>query len=515
MTRAGLQPLFFCLIALACFWAVVSLTYPFGWDQGIFAWVGEGITTGEMPYRDRWDIKGPFTFSIYTLAQTVFGHNLWGIRLIDLVLVLSAAFMLKTLVSHFTDKVVARLSAVLFVLWYASLSFWHTAQPDGWASMLLLFAFGLLVLGQSDVHWSRLLVIGILIGCCTLIKPIYFIFIVVVFVSMFLQARMGISRALFNCGVVTTGLIVPLALCLGWFAYQGALQSLFDIWIVYPLNVYSGITDITPLSRVRGFIEYLLSGEVISVMLPVMGVGIFSLWRSNKTSAIVMILWLTFAAFCVILQGRFFKYHWVVIYPPVAFFCAAGFHALFFRSNANVSDENVRPNQILQVAASILLLVVVFHVTVRPAFEVANGLLFIVNGISNEQYYAGYGVPGPDLQAAKYIQSKTEKNDRVFIWGWNISILYLSERQTVSRFGYSMPLLMGEGTKEREAYRQEFLNNLYADPPVYIVVAKQSDVILGRHYDLSSFGELAEFVSSRYVEEKTFGDLALYRIVVR
>jgi hypothetical protein len=512
--RAGVL-LYVCLVALALAWAVVSLTYPFGWDHGILAWVGEGINQGQMPYRDRWDIKGPLAFQVFSLAQLLFGHNLWGIRLIDLVVVLSAAVVLGITVSHFTNKIVARWAAALFILWYASGSYWHTAQPDGWASMLMLFASAPLVDKQSDPHGSRLFIAGVLIGCSILIKPIYVMFALVVFASILSHGWTGKGRILSRCSLVLAGLVIPLALCLGWFAYQGALRSLFDVWIVYPLKVYGGIIGVSPLSRIRGFVEYFLTGEVISVMLPLVGLGMLSLWRSKKTSAIVMILWTIVAAFCVILQGRFFTYHWLVIYPPAAFFCAVGFHALFFRSSTSAPNESLRPHGPLRVIASMLLLVLIFHATVRPTLEVVNWLAFVSHRVSREQYYAGFGVPGPEMQAADYLLDRTGEDDRVFIWGWDTTILYLSDRQTISRFGFSMPLVMGEGTTQREAYRQEFLESLYTNPPVYIVVAPQSDVVLGGHYDLSNFGQLAEFVSSRYVEEKRFGDLALHRIVER
>lgn len=69
-------------VALVLAWAFASLTWPFGWDQGIFAWVGETITRGGMPYRDAWDIKGPLPYYTYALAHWLFERNLWGIRIL-------------------------------------------------------------------------------------------------------------------------------------------------------------------------------------------------------------------------------------------------------------------------------------------------------------------------------------------------------------------------------------------------------------------------------------------------
>ncbi len=60
-------------------------------------------------------------------------------------------------------------------------------------------------------------------------------------------------------------------------------------------------------------------------------------------------------------------------------------------------------------------------------------------------------------------------------------------------------------------YRQEFMNNLHKKPPVYIVVAPLSEVILGGRYELSDFLVFEKFIATKYKEEVRFGDLILYR----
>ena len=62
------KPILYALLALAIVWAFASLSFPFGWDQGIFAWVGSTIVDGGLPYRDAWDIKGPLTYYVYAAA---------------------------------------------------------------------------------------------------------------------------------------------------------------------------------------------------------------------------------------------------------------------------------------------------------------------------------------------------------------------------------------------------------------------------------------------------------------
>ena len=39
-------------VGFVLLWALASLRWPFGLDQGIFAWVGDTVLRGGWPYRD-------------------------------------------------------------------------------------------------------------------------------------------------------------------------------------------------------------------------------------------------------------------------------------------------------------------------------------------------------------------------------------------------------------------------------------------------------------------------------
>jgi len=89
-------------------WGVCSLSYPFGWDQGLFAYVGSVINEGGLPYRDAFEIKGPATYYLFALAQWVFGHNLWGIRVFDLAGLAAAAYLIARTTERYTGPAAGR-----------------------------------------------------------------------------------------------------------------------------------------------------------------------------------------------------------------------------------------------------------------------------------------------------------------------------------------------------------------------------------------------------------------------
>ena len=62
------------LLALACVLLAVrlpSLVQPMGADQGLYAYAGERILTGGLPYRDAWDQKPPAVHLSYALMRAI------------------------------------------------------------------------------------------------------------------------------------------------------------------------------------------------------------------------------------------------------------------------------------------------------------------------------------------------------------------------------------------------------------------------------------------------------------
>ena len=156
---------------------------------------------------------------------------------------------------------------------------------------------------------------------------------------------------------------------------------------------------------------------------------------------------------------------------------------------------------------------IVVHACVHPAFETARFASWIAGVTDRDTYLDGFGIPGAESRAARHIQARTTDDDEVAMWGWNTAIVYMSGRRVATRFGFSMPLLMGGDSPTRAAYRHEFMEGLRRRPPRYVVDAPQSEMLLGGHFDLSDFPELADFLKSRYVEEARFGELKVLRRV--
>ncbi len=75
--------------ALALLIGTITLTLPFGRDQGLYHYVGrEWFLHGQLPYRDLFEQKTPGIFIVHGVSNVLFCDVSWGIRVWELLLVL-------------------------------------------------------------------------------------------------------------------------------------------------------------------------------------------------------------------------------------------------------------------------------------------------------------------------------------------------------------------------------------------------------------------------------------------
>jgi hypothetical protein len=67
-------------------------------DEGVFVYIGQQVLGGKIPYRDVWDHKGPLIYYINALGLWIGGGSLWGIWLVEAILLATSLILLYLLV---------------------------------------------------------------------------------------------------------------------------------------------------------------------------------------------------------------------------------------------------------------------------------------------------------------------------------------------------------------------------------------------------------------------------------
>jgi len=487
-------------IALSVAWIVVSLYYPFGWDHGILSLVGDTVLRGGMPYRDAFDLKGPLAYLLFSLAELLFGRHQFGIRILEALALAGVAAALIRGSRHVAAADLRPWVAITLICWWSSLTFFHTAQPDSFCALGLALAFVPLLGGSTT---RSVTTAGFVAGLVTAVKPVFglFVFVPVLAVLLDNPARKDVAR---KVTLIALASLVPVMAVTVWFVARGALSDMYEILIHYNAVEYSGVTD--PISRDRAlgvgrFLMWFIKGPMIGG-LPLVAVAMLSGWRERNRALTLASFWFLTGAAVILIQGRYFVYHWTVVMPPLTLLISAG-------------ATRVRAMGRSGLAAAACL-IVIGTASIEPAVEDWRWARYEIGADTETQYYTRFRQGNYDAAdetaAAEFLRTDARSGERIALFGYDGTAIYLSGLPNATRFTFPLPLLgLRSSPATRKHYQGEFLAGLDTRP-AYVLVGL---LYPSRAEAFKLFPELADVLKERYVLIRTFRNIQVYRLIGR
>lgn len=300
---------------------------PLGIDQSIFLRGGRMLFDGSTLYADFIDVKPPLIFLIYGLVDVLGGAFAIGIA--DVVI---HSIALRCLISAATSL---RLSVaatwtmgVVYALLQVTLSIGQTAQTETWACVAIAGAFSLLLKAPS---LGRHIGLGVLLASSIALKfTLGVVAVPIVFVLVLEQHGKQRLRAV---GAVVLSTILTLALIVIAVGHDPRFVDGFREVMIY-LSVYASeprisLASITfALSRCGEFAGDNLG--VIITSLVVVGIVLLitrqTLSIRSKNGLVMFAVLLSFVILftTILLERRFFPYHFARLYVPLSILAAIG-----------------------------------------------------------------------------------------------------------------------------------------------------------------------------------------------
>jgi 4-amino-4-deoxy-L-arabinose transferase-like glycosyltransferase len=347
---------------------------------------------------------------------------------------------------------------------------------------------------------------GIALGLAVLIKPVFGPFVLLPMVLVADQVRGREWRlAMLSVTALAVGMAIPIGATVGWFAHHGALADLMEAYLLYPQQIYAASVQQSWSSLLTEMGRALTPGKILFVMLPFAVFGARSLDTSARRPMVLLVLWSVLALAAVIVQKRFFLYHWLPIYPPLAILFGMGIYRLQCAAASDHLSLRVR-----RLALSAGLVVILMHVAAHPLFDLYSSAAYAAGYRSRDLYLQSFGIPADEVAAAERLAQLSTPDDYVLVWGWNTNVLYLADRKSPTRFGFSMPLLLGPGTDVRDRYRAEFMRALGNTPIKYIILGEIAETILGGKVDLSDFPEFYDYLVENFQSNGDIGRVQIW-----
>jgi 4-amino-4-deoxy-L-arabinose transferase-like glycosyltransferase len=499
-----------------------GLSYPYGRDQAVFALVGRTILDGGLPYVDAVDVKPPGPFYLFAAVQAVLGPAEWTCRLVDLVWQIVVALLIAALGRRLISGPAGFLAALLYLLCYHALGFWHTAQTEGFLQLPLLAGIVLLAkpaapktappspalvndpVDRTSLPPSRslpaLVVAGVLLGLAGLFKPTVVVFVLLALVR--LRPECGpwpLGHRGVRLAAAAVGVAVPLVLWCVYAVWAGIWDEFAYVFFEFvPSHVQASYAGVW--ASAKRFALHVAAGFGLPwwAHLAWIMAAIGSVWDGEfRRRCLPAFAALVLALIGVTVQGKYYPYHVSVLLPWLALLAAASFEAMLGtwaeRAGASLRMATIGAACLL-VAGSTPLFTPSWHAYLASGF-----------GRNRPLWLSTFRTPtfraAEVEELATYVKDTTRAGDAVYVWGFAPSVYLLADRRCPTRFIYNT---FQRATFAPARWQAELLEDLRSHPPTLVVIAR-GDVMphmTGDSLDstaaLQRFGELTSWLRRNY-----------------
>ena len=305
------------------FWADTRL----GYDSSIFAYVGEGLAQGELPYRDRWDHKGPLTYLFHAVPYWTGLGPVYGQRLLQTPVLLASLWLLWRLCrAHWSNERLPALTALAAFLGGFALTVTGGSRTEDYAlpfqmaALFLALAPPLASETNGRKAIARLLAIGALGGLAFLLRPNLIGPWLILPAFWLIEDRRSAPRSMLWAGV---GGATVLGLAVAAFAAAGALRDLLEATILFNM----AYTNFAPERAGSALLFYAQKYWLLSCFALLAG-GLAWMRRKEDRIARLTLLLLPVSLSLAAMTGRIYDHYYMVMLPPLALLLGLAAHTL-------------------------------------------------------------------------------------------------------------------------------------------------------------------------------------------
>ena len=395
-------------------------------DEGGYAYIAWRMSLGEMPYLDWFDQKPPGIYAVYSLALGFADHAVVAIRALAAVFSAIACIALFHLVRALLGFGVGLMSALLLAFLSADPMI-HGSIANTEIFMLPgIIIATLLVLRAIDSSKPPIatsLAAGIAIGIAITFKQVAAMNVPFFLLAFGLRVRGPDRWRRLASFTICMGVGVALVWgpILAWLQLRGALGAALDATFLHNLS-YAGAL---PLSRrLELLIAYgtpMLPSQGIAWGLAALGlVGLAR--RKDRFAALFLAGWALVIAVGVSASGHYFPHYFQQLLPAIAALAGA---AVWFGCG-RVGPPRWRAAAVGGLALAPLVVTAIGFWTLTP--EAAIRRIYPRNSFASM----------PEI--AREIESITQADDTVFLFGTEPEILFYARRASATRYIYLFPL---------------------------------------------------------------------------
>jgi len=461
---SGKSWLYVCLILLfVVFIRARLLDVPLERDEGEYAYMGQMLLQGIPPYSEAYTMKLPGTSLMYAGIISLFGQTIRGIHLgfmlLNLATILLIFLLSRKLVNDFVAVIASASYAVLSlsssVYGFAAHATHFVVLPAVGGALLLLSA---VENKKLPVYWLS----GCLFGLAFIMKQSGFLFVLFGASYLYHDWRSKPERASkqlwSSLSLFSGGAALPLLAVALWLYAAGVFDK-FWFWTFKYAAAYSSQIPISAAFAVF-WINFLDIADGFLLLWIAAALGFLAAFfhaALNNTRAFIG--YFTLFSFLSICPGFYFRPHYfITLLPAISLLIG-----IFFYYVAAKSTKLVRSPRAWIMGLGIFLSLL----AVGIAGQTNN--LFRESPASVSR--SAYGLnPFPEsLEIAKFIEARTNKDDRVAVFGSEPQIFFYSHRLSATGHIYMYGLM--EHHDYALPMQKEMIREVESSNPKFVVLA--------------------------------------------
>ena len=434
---------------------------PFERDEGEYAYGGQLILQGMLPYQQLYNMKLPGIYAAYAGLMTVFGQTHIGIHLGLMFINAATIVLVYLLAKQLYDPIVGLVAAAAFAI----MSLLPSVQGifANAEHFVILFSVGglwILVKALDEDRPWLLMISGLLLGSGFLMKQHGAAFILFGGIYILIQQirfRPVFQRQIFfKIGLFTVGAIIPYGITCMVFVSNGIFEK-FWFWTFKYAKAYTSLAPLSEgwnLFKARA-LNIIQSAPLIWLLI---FLGLPALWLDKGARRRLIFVGLFFAfSLLAICPGLYFRPHYFLLLMPAS--------ALLAGISIGAARNNLVSKRHLISKYGLPLLMAGICVV----GSVYQHWHFLFNRTPFELSRSVYGLnPFPEtLQIAQFIRANSDEKDRIAVLGSEPQIYFYADRLSASGYIYMYALM--ENHDYALKMQKEMIQELESAQPKFIV----------------------------------------------
>ena len=429
-------------------------------DEGEYAYIGQQLLNGALPYADSYSMKFPGIYLVYAFILVIFGQTHTGIHLALLLTNIASAFLLFQIGGRLFNKTVAISAGSCFLVMTLNPSvqgLWANAEH-----FVVLFALGglllMLVALEKDSR-QQLFLSGMLLGFALLVKQhggFFCLFAFLYVVLFYLKKRAEVrTHKMLKVGLFVLGGLTPIALTALFYFVANRFDA-FWFWTFSYASEYVSLHSASQgISAFFNRFNKILESNFLILLLSLLGLAFVALDKRIKDKDIFSVGFLIIS-FLAIIPGLYFRGHYFILWiPALSLFAGMGLSGIL----SGLTSHR------LKMASAVCILCISFGVV----FYKDENLFFTSSTVEATRYVYGPNPFTESLPIAEYINKNTEEKDEVAILGSEPQIHFYAKRRSATGFLYMYPLM--ENQKYARWMQEMMIKEVESHQPKIIVFA--------------------------------------------